>query len=142
LVTPNSALLGLSILTIACLPLQLTLRFFSYCWGAKYVTDLNSAGVTTCSVLAHPSRLKKEDIASLKGPTSFALGEVDHAFSEDMITFSKKKLDELKVANEFVVYEGTTHGFAARGNLDIEVIRKGYEGALAQTAAWFTKYLL
>jgi hypothetical protein len=36
---------------------------------------------------------------------------------------------------------GTAHGFAARPNLTVPEVKAGYEGALEQTVAWFTKTL-
>lgn len=105
------------------------------------MTDLNASGVTACSVLAHPSLLGKSDIASLGSPTSFALAEVDEGFNDKMQEYTRANLADRKIDNELHVYEGTAHGFAARGNMEIEVIRKGCEAALVQAAEWFDKYL-
>ena len=115
---------------------------FRYCYGAKFTTDLNASGVTTCSVLAHPTLLGKSDIAGLVSPTSFALAEVDEGFNENMQAYARANLAERKVESELRVYEGTAHGFAARGNMEIEIIRKGCEAALTQAVEWFEKYLL
>jgi dienelactone hydrolase len=103
--------------------------------------ELNASTLTDASVFCHPSLLALADIDSLRSPAAFALAELDDAFPEKTRTLSEKKLSEKKLDHEFVVYDGTTHGFAMRGNLDVEVIRKGQQGAIDQTAQWFIKYL-
>jgi carboxymethylenebutenolidase len=114
----------------------------SYCYGAKMVVETNKAGLTQASGLVHPSMLKESDIDALKTPTTFALAELDDAFPDSLHKFSEKKLAEKKVVSEFVVYEDTTHGFASRGDLELEATRKGQEGATQQIAQWFSKHLL
>lgn len=106
------------------------------------MTDLNASGITACSVLAHPSLVGKSDIAGLVSPTSFALAEVDDNFNDKMQAYVRATLAERKVDNELRVHEGTAHGFASRGNMEIETIKKGYQAALTQAAEWFEKYLL
>jgi carboxymethylenebutenolidase len=91
-------------------------------------------------VYAHPSLLKKADLDALSAPASFALAESDDAFDDPLVAHAKTALDG-RVANELVVYPGTCHGFAARGDLNIESVRKGAEGAHTQAANWFRKYL-
>lgn len=86
--------------------------------------------------------LEKADISSLVTPTAFALAELDEAFSDAMRIFAGADLEKRKIAHEITTYEGTAHGFAARGNLKIELVRKGWEGALVQASEWFKRYLL
>jgi hypothetical protein len=97
-------------------------------------------------------------LSSLTSPSTFALAELDHNFSDSMRQIAESYLNENKIDSEFVVvrvsrcialtlvmvfqYPGTTHGFAARGNLSIDIVKEGFEGAFAQTASWIRKNLL
>jgi carboxymethylenebutenolidase len=85
--------------------------------------------------------LAKKDLVALSSPSAFALAESDAAFPENMVAAAKGALDG-RIPHELIVYPGTCHGFAARGDLSIESVRKGAEGAHAQAVAWFRKYLL
>lgn len=113
-----------------------------YCYGAKMVAESNASGLTDASAFVHPSLLSDADIASLKTPATFGLAELDKAFSDEMRVRSETKLKEKGVTAEFVVYGGTTHGFAVRGDMKHEATRKGQEGAIAQVSGWFEKYLV
>jgi hypothetical protein len=113
----------------------------SYCYGGRLVADLDQTGMLACGVYAHPSLMKKADLDKLSAPASFALAESDGAFDGSFIAHAKTALNG-SVANELVVYPVTCHGFAARGDLNIESVRQGVEGAHAQAVDWFRKYLL
>lgn len=112
-----------------------------YCYGAKMVAESNASDLIDASAFVHPSGLSDADIDWLKTPATFALAELDNAFSDEMRIASEKKLKEKGVNAEFVVYDGTTHGFAVRGDMKEEATRKGQEGAIAQASGWFGKFL-
>jgi dienelactone hydrolase len=111
-----------------------------YCFGGKLGAELNAKGLTDATVLAHPSLITKADIDALKTPSTFALSELDHAFDESMTEYVQKTLKD-KIPMEVVTYPGTVHGFASRGDLSVESVRKGSEGAMVQAVNWFKKYL-
>jgi carboxymethylenebutenolidase len=112
-----------------------------YCYGGRLVADCDQAGLLACGVYAHPSLMKKADLDKLSAPASFALAESDGAFDSSLIAHAKTALNG-RIANELVVYPGTCHGFACRGDLNIESVRQGVEGAHAQAVDWFRMYLL
>jgi dienelactone hydrolase len=112
-----------------------------YCYGAKIVVDLNLAGLTDCTAVAHPSMISKADLTNLKTPISFALAEADDQFSPPMAEYTQVTLKEKNLPFELEVYEGTCHGFASRGDLTIEKVKKGCEGSIVQAVNWYKKYL-
>jgi acetyl esterase/lipase len=83
--------------------------------------------------------VSKADVSALKTPSTFAVAEVD-TFDAPMLAYAKSTMDG-KIACETHTYPGTCHGFASRGDLRIDSVREGCEGALAQTIRWFTTHL-
>jgi dienelactone hydrolase len=75
----------------------------------------------------------KPDLDNLKTPTRFLLAELDNSFKPDMVEYAKETLAKKGVPAEFTTYPGTCHGYAARGNLAIESVRKGFEGRLIES---------
>ncbi|EIN04822.1 alpha/beta-hydrolase [Punctularia strigosozonata HHB-11173 SS5] len=120
-----------------------TLGAVGYCYGAPFCTRYNASGDAQAIVLVHPSSLKApDDFASLRAPVSFALAEEDHAFGPELAAQAKAALKDKPFDVEFVTYKGTAHGFGCRPNYAIEDVRKGFEGAFAQTCSFFKKHLI
>jgi dienelactone hydrolase len=88
----------------------------------------------------HPSIVSKADVGALKTPSTFAIAE-DDDFDAPMLAYVNEALAGGKIACETHTYPGTCHGFASRGDLRIDSVREGCEGALAQTIRWFTAHL-
>jgi carboxymethylenebutenolidase len=111
----------------------------------------SGTGDLVASVACHPSMLNMDDIKGIKTPISFACAENDSQFGDKMREDAKQVLSAKEKGSgegakafeaEFVLYSNTVHGFAARPNLEIEDVRKGFEGALAQTCRFLSKYLV
>jgi carboxymethylenebutenolidase len=111
----------------------------------------SGTGDLVASVACHPSMLNMDYIKGIKTPISFACAENDSQFGDKMREDAKQVLSAKEKGSgegakafeaEFVLYSNTVHGFAARPNLEIEDVRKGFEGALAQTCRFLSKYLV
>ncbi|EIN09711.1 alpha/beta-hydrolase [Punctularia strigosozonata HHB-11173 SS5] len=114
-----------------------------YCYGGKFSVHFNGTGDLAASVACHPSMLNMDDIKAIQKPVSFACAEADSAFGDQMRAEAEKVLKAKNGLDlEFVVYTNTAHGFAARPNLQIDDVRKGFEGALAQTCRFLSKHLI
>jgi carboxymethylenebutenolidase len=107
-----------------------------YCYGAALTASLDKAGATAASAYVHPSMVSKADVAALKNPSTFAVAESDQ-FDAPMLAYVRETLPGAEV----VSYPGTCHGFAARGDLRIDSVREGCEGALVQVVNWFRTHL-
>jgi len=108
-----------------------------YCYGAKVA--VLSADHADAMVLCHPSMIEVVEVVDVKIPMSFAFAEEDGQTPPPKLELYRKVM-EGKTA-EIVVYEGTTHGFASRPNVSIELVKAGYEGSMKQTTGWFAKHL-
>ena len=85
--------------------------------------------------------------STTRNPTQSNGDADDFAFKKPLrdeaeASFAARRGKPEFVEYEFRDYKGTCHGFAARPNLIIPEVVKGYEGALEQTVTWFKKMLV
>lgn len=113
-----------------------------YCFGGKPAIMLAAhLDLVKASFTCHPSMLNEADANAVKIPVGFACAEEDHVFSEAARKRFQDILNAAKIENEFVVYEGTTHGFACRPNLGNAQVAEAYERSVRQTVEFFNKNL-
>ena len=127
-----------------------------YCFGARYVMDLILEGgdnMISKAAFAHPSQLRvPEDFEKLLNiPTSkripllFLTCENDPQFPKESQAKADEMLEKLNNGSENtgrkmykrVYYEGNDHGFAVRGDVSVEHVRKAKEDAFKQAVDWF-----
>ncbi|KAJ4155808.1 hypothetical protein LMH87_001037 [Akanthomyces muscarius] len=111
-----------------------------YCFGAKYVVRHCSTTID-CGFIAHPSFVEEEELNALSGPLSVAAAEVDDIFPVSMRNISEATLQGLQLPYQIVLYGGTSHGFATRADMDVQLERFGKEQAFKQAIAWFEEFL-
>jgi len=75
-----------------------------------------------------------------KAPLLINSCEIDHAFDID----AQSKADEIMAGfapgYRRTYWEGCTHGFAVRGDLDNPKVKAGKEGAFQATVLWFLEH--
>lgn len=119
-----------------------------YCFGGRYVFDLAFEDVTHVSVTAHPSLLKVPDdlekyFATAKAPLLINTCTIDGQFPIE----SQAKADEILGGGKFApgyareYFEGCTHGFAVRGDINDPKVKAGKEGAFEKSVTFFKKHL-
>jgi len=119
-----------------------------YCFGGRYVFDLAFENIIKVAIVSHPSLLKvPEDLekyfATSKVPLLINSCTIDQQFPLE----SSAKADEIFGDGKFVpgykreYFEGCTHGFAVRGDLNDPKAKAGKEGSFKSTVAWILKYL-
>jgi len=119
-----------------------------YCFGARYVFDLAFEHAVDVCVLAHPSRLNvPADLETYKetaiAPLLINSCQIDQQFPLE----SQAKADELLGEGRFahgykqLFWDGCTHGFAVRGDMNDPKVKAGKEGAFKASVEWFMKYL-
>ncbi|KAM0751010.1 alpha/beta-hydrolase [Meredithblackwellia eburnea MCA 4105] len=114
-----------------------------YCFGGRY-SILLAHGLVDAAVACHPSFLGvPADIEGIKAPVSIAVGEKDEMFSaEDQEKTQALFNNELKgVPTQFKVYPDQVHGFAVRGDINVETEKAAKEAVTEQTVEWFKKHL-
>jgi dienelactone hydrolase len=135
-----------------------------YCFGARYVMDLILEGadgkgndsILSKAAFAHPSQLRvPEDFERLleippsrRIPLLFLTCENDPQFPKEAQSKADEMLEKLNVTTEGnegnkkmmykrVYYEGNDHGFAVRGDVSLEHVKKAKEDAFKQAVEWF-----
>ncbi|KAL7266403.1 hypothetical protein RUND412_011052 [Rhizina undulata] len=130
-----------------------------FCWGGMYAIRLSQrnkwvlsdgsfkeGGLVHAVYTAHPSLLTiPKDIEAISVPVSFALAGHDERLPVESINQIKATLDKKegkkKLASEVVAYKDSKHGFATRGNMEIEDAKEAMAKAESQAANWFLKFL-
>jgi carboxymethylenebutenolidase len=80
------------------------------------------------------------ELASRKGKDNF----VEYEFKDYPGAFTLSYLfhsSAVELTTSLPLLSGTTHGFAARPNLEYPEVKAGFEGAFTQTVEWFKKTL-
>lgn len=113
-----------------------------YCFGARFVILLSGqAGVLQAGCMAHPTNVVVNEVSQVKAPLSFACAEVDDLFVPELKQKSREVLNEIGIANEFIDYPQTVHGFAVRGDPNNPIVDKARDKAFSQHVNWFKSYL-
>ncbi|GJJ08491.1 hypothetical protein Clacol_002709 [Clathrus columnatus] len=116
-----------------------------FCFGGAQVIRLASTDLFDSAIVAHPGPTGKKDIQAMKIPTSWICAEEDNTFPpslrQEAESIFRRKHEIDKLEYEFKDYKGTVHGFAARPNLSIPVVKDAFEAAFEQTVSWFNKTL-
>jgi len=93
-----------------------SVQAIGYCYGTIGVLHLYKNGVASAGVCAHPTGFTKENITDCTAPTLFLCAENDQAFTPEIRQHWETTLKEKMAPAKFVLYPGTTHGFAVRDN--------------------------
>jgi len=117
-----------------------------YCAGGSAAIALASKALVDTAVIVHPGMFSMDEIKAIKIPTAWACAEDDMIFgvkkrTETEAVFTARKGKDDYVEYEFVDYKGTVHGYGARPNLGIPVVKEAFENTVSQTENWFKKTL-
>ena len=120
-----------------------TFAAVGFCWGAKFALRLGKLDAFKSVVAAHPSLVvPNDDLVGLKAPTLFLLAEKDESFHEQLKEESFALLASQDTVMHSIVYPGTTHGFAVRGDQNNQLIAFARDDAAQQAIDWFNKYFI
>ncbi|KAF8206777.1 dienelactone hydrolase [Mycena galopus ATCC 62051] len=117
-----------------------------YCYGGRWVFDLAFDGAITAAAVAHPSLLKipadlERYVATAKAPLLINSCEVDPQFPSEAQAAADKIFADFEPGYKRPYFEGCTHGFAVRGDLNNPTVKAGKEGAFKETVEWIMKHL-
>ncbi|KAB2576487.1 Hydrolase tropI [Lasiodiplodia theobromae] len=113
-----------------------------YCFGAKYVVrNLKSGGLIDAGFVAHPSFVDADELKAITRPLSIAAAEDDYIFPTPKRRESEDILADIQATYQVVLYSGTSHGFATRGDLSKKNIKFAKEQAFLQAVKWFDEHV-
>jgi len=116
-----------------------------YCWGGRY-SILLTHNLVDAAVACHPSFLGvPADLEGIKAPVSIAVGDKDGMYSDADQEATKKffaeQLTPKGIDTDFQLYVDQVHGFAVRGDINVEAEKAAKEKVTSQTVEWFKKHL-
>ena len=75
-------------------------------------------------------------------PLSIAVGDLDRSLKPELARRVKGILEKKKDGlHEVVTFPGAKHGFAVRGNVEDEKVRRQAEEAKEQALGWFERWM-
>ncbi|KAJ3301708.1 hypothetical protein HDV03_000474 [Kappamyces sp. JEL0829] len=116
-----------------------------YCWGGKVSLTMASRGQVKCAVACHPGALMlsptfPQVCKDIDCPALYILAEFDQEIKAKQVA-TLRDIVAGKDDQSVHWYEGTTHGFAVRGEEDQPVVRAARQDALEKQIDFFKKYL-
>ncbi|KZV80685.1 dienelactone hydrolase endo-1,3,1,4-beta-D-glucanase [Exidia glandulosa HHB12029] len=119
-----------------------TIGVTGYCFGGGITLRFASGDLVDGAVIAHPSGVEAPLVKAIKRPTLWLCAEEDHALSDAVRKEAEQILASMKSSGgpwyEFVDYEGTTHGFAARPALEYPKVKDAFEDSLTRTVTFLS----
>jgi len=110
------------------------------CFGAPYAMDACKDSSFVCTAVAHPSKLTEDHFTSLRVPILLACAEIDHAFPAEFRRRAEDILASRKYTYYFTIFSGVSHGFAARGDPNVENDRWAKEECARGIVQWFKRF--
>lgn len=91
--------------------------------------------------IAHPAFTMEEEFANIQGPLSIAAAEKDPVFTESDRRRAQEVLSKVDVSWQVSLYGAMNHGFAIRGDRNINKERLAMDAAFAQAEVWFKLHI-
>lgn len=111
-----------------------------YCFGAPFALDLATTDNVVASAFAHPAFLKEDHFTKLIKPLLLSCAETDHTFPLESRRRAEDLLVSIKANYHIQVFSGVSHGFAVRGDPEVENERWAKEESARSVIAWFARF--
>jgi len=102
--------------------------------------------IMDAAVICHPGPTSLKDIGNIEIPTAWVCSEEDQSFNDqkqaETEAILREKKDQKGLDYEMRLFKGTCHGFAARPNLEIDVVREAFVASGEMIRDWFKKYIV
>ncbi|PPQ79650.1 hypothetical protein CVT24_010246 [Panaeolus cyanescens] len=111
-----------------------------YCFGAPYVMDILNTDKVVAGAFAHPAFLNEDHFRNIKKPLLLSCSEVDMTFPTEERRRAEDILAEIKATYHVQIFSGVVHGFATRGDPEIENTRWAKEESARSIIEWFIRF--
>ncbi|KAJ3516032.1 hypothetical protein NLJ89_g1379 [Agrocybe chaxingu] len=111
-----------------------------YCFGGPFALDMAATDDVVASAFAHPAFLNEDHFRNLKKPLLLSCAETDHTFLTESRRRAEDILAEIKATYHVQVFSGVVHGFATRGDPEVENSRWAKEESARSIIEWFKRF--
>ncbi|TDL17437.1 alpha/beta-hydrolase [Rickenella mellea] len=111
-----------------------------YCFGGPFVMEHGAKDLISAGAIVHPAFLNEEHFHNMRVPLLLSCAETDSTFGLENRRRAEDILVEAKRTYHFQVFSGVTHGFAIRGNPEVENERWAKEESARGIITWFERF--
>jgi len=119
---------------------ELTYSAVGYCFGAPFVCEALAVEKVSAGAIVHPAFLNESHFQNVKAPLLLSCAEIDHTFPLEFRRRAEDILIDIKNNYHFQVFAGVKHGFAIRGDPNVENERWAKEESARGIAVWFERW--
>ncbi|EIW80156.1 alpha beta-hydrolase [Coniophora puteana RWD-64-598 SS2] len=113
---------------------------FGHCFGGRHAIEACVDDAFVATAIAHPGELYEEHFNVLKVPILLSCAEEDRTFPKELRRRAEDALVARKHTYHFQIFSGVSHGFAVRGNPDVENERWAKEECARGMVEWFKRF--
>ncbi|KAF8186793.1 Alpha/Beta hydrolase protein [Pholiota molesta] len=111
-----------------------------YCFGGPYALELATTDKVVAAAFAHPASLNEDHFKQLKKPLLLSCAETDRTFPAASRHRAEDILAEIKATYHVQLFSGVSHGFATRGDPNVENERWAKEESARSIVGWFKRF--
>ncbi|CAA7266419.1 unnamed protein product [Cyclocybe aegerita] len=111
-----------------------------YCFGGPFALDIATTDDVVASAFAHPAFLNEDHFRNLKKPLLLSCAETDHTFPTESRRRAEDILAEIKATYHDQLFSSIVHGFATRGDPEVENSRWAKEESARSIIEWFKRF--
>ncbi|KAF9042325.1 Alpha/Beta hydrolase protein [Panaeolus papilionaceus] len=111
-----------------------------YCFGGPYALGAAATDDVVAAAFTHPAGLVEDHFRNVKKPFLLSCAEVDQTFPTTARRRAEDILVEIKATYHVQVFSGVVHGFATRGDPEIENERWAKEESARSIIEWFIRF--
>ncbi|KAF8168564.1 Alpha/Beta hydrolase protein [Crassisporium funariophilum] len=111
-----------------------------YCFGGPFALEIATTNDVVASAFAHPAFLNEDHFTKITKPLLLSCAETDATFPSESRRRAEDLLAENKATYHVQVFSGVTHGFALRGDPEIENARWAKEESARSIIDWFIRF--
>ncbi|KAF8870590.1 dienelactone hydrolase [Gymnopilus junonius] len=111
-----------------------------YCFGAPYSLEIATTNNVVAAAFAHPAALNEDHFKNLQKPLLLSCAEIDRSFPAESRHRAEEILAEGKKTYHLQLFSGVNHGFATRGDPNIEHERWAKEESARSVIGWFKRF--
>ncbi|KAJ7280042.1 Alpha/Beta hydrolase protein [Mycena rebaudengoi] len=111
-----------------------------YCFGGPFTMELGATDDVVAVAFAHPGHLVEDHFSKIKQPLLLSCAESDFTFPLEFRRRAEDLLVQAKATYHIQVFSGVEHGFANRGDPNVEHSRWAKEESARAIIGWFTRF--